>query len=71
LEAEQALERVITHQTDLSARLAGIEEERRSVLEEARKQAQTELEGVQEEIAVLRRKLAVAGQPLEALHDAE
>ena len=71
LEAEQALERAKAHQSDLSARLAGIEEERRSILGEARKQAQTELEGIQEEIAVLRRKLAVAGQPLEALQDAE
>jgi len=71
LEAEQALERAKVHQTDLSARLEGIEEERRSILGEARKQAQTELEGVQEEIAILRRKLAVAGQPLEALQDAE
>lgn len=65
--AEQARNEAKGLKADLEDRLAGIEEERVSILEEARQMALARLEALQEEIAALRRKLAAAAQPLEAL----
>ena len=68
-EAEQARHEASALEADLENRLGGIEEERRTILEEARQKAEAELETTQEAIASLRRKLATAAQPLEALED--
>jgi len=68
-EAEQARHEASSLETDLENRMGGIEEERRAILEEARLKAEAELETTQEAIAALRRKLATAAQPLEALED--
>lgn len=52
---------------ELIQRLEGIEDERREILEKARREAQQQVESLQEEIRSLRKSLARARQPLEAL----
>jgi DNA mismatch repair protein MutS2 len=70
-EAELARRHAQDLKTELDDRLAGIEEERRGILEEARLKAEASVEGLQEEVNRLRRRLAVAAQPLEALEDVQ
>jgi DNA mismatch repair protein MutS2 len=59
--------RVKEAEIDLLKRLDRIEDERREILENAREEAQQELESLHDEIRGLRRRLAVAGQPLEGI----
>jgi DNA mismatch repair protein MutS2 len=66
-EAQQARDGAREVESSLEERLAGIEEERRAILEEARQKSQATVESLEQEVAALRRKLAVAAQPLEAL----
>jgi DNA mismatch repair protein MutS2 len=70
-ETEQARERARRLEVDLDGRLAGVEDERRAVLEEARRKAEATVESLQREVAALRRKLAAAAQPLEVLEDVQ
>lgn len=64
LEAEE-----IRH--ELAARLEKIEDERRETLEAARREAENQVDLLQAEIREIRRSLARARQPLEALKEAE
>jgi DNA mismatch repair protein MutS2 len=66
-EAEEVREEVGAMEAELRERLRAIEEERRQVLEQARREAGEETEAVRQELITLRRRLARAGQPLEAL----
>jgi len=66
-EAEQAHQTAADLRAELSRRLEGIEDERRSLLERARAEAAAEVEDVRLDLARLRRTLASAGQPLEAV----
>jgi DNA mismatch repair protein MutS2 len=66
-EAEEAREEARALEAELGERLRAIEEERRQVLERARREAGEETEAVRQELTTLRRRLARAGQPLEAL----
>jgi DNA mismatch repair protein MutS2 len=52
---------------DLTARLEKIEDERRDILEKSRQQAEAQAAELQDEIETLRKQLARARQPLEAL----
>jgi DNA mismatch repair protein MutS2 len=70
-EVEQARERANETKEQLEHQLNEIEEERRRVLAEAREEGEAELEILREEIATLRRHLAVARQPLDVLKEAE
>lgn len=70
-EAEQARGRAAALELELRARLDAIEHERRETLERARAQAADETEAVREELKGLRRRLAAAAQPLEALQAVE
>ncbi len=54
-------------ETELIKRLEKIEDERRGVIEEARRAAREEVERINDQLRSLKRKLALAGQPLEAL----
>jgi DNA mismatch repair protein MutS2 len=58
--AENARRDAEETERDLAARLEGIENERRAVLEQARAQAQRELDGLRDELSELKRKLARA-----------
>jgi DNA mismatch repair protein MutS2 len=66
-QAEEARKRAYAKGRELDQRLEGIEDERLHILRDARAEAQAELEQLQDEIAGLRRRLAIAGQPLDAL----
>jgi DNA mismatch repair protein MutS2 len=66
-QAEEARKRARAKDLELDQRLERIEDERLQILAEARAEAKAEVERLQEQIAQLRRRLAVAGQPLEAL----
>jgi DNA mismatch repair protein MutS2 len=70
-EAEAARVSAADLQADLTRRLEGIEDERRSVLERARLEAAAELDALRQDLARLRRRLAAAGQPLEAVRAIE
>ncbi len=69
--AEEARRESEALEARLEARLEKIEEERRRVLESARAEAGKEVEGVRAEVAELKKKLARAALPLEALKEAE
>ena len=56
---------------DLADRLEQIEDERLALLEETRQKAEGELDRLREELEALRRKLAQARQPLEAVDEVE
>ena len=62
--AQQAAEKL---KVDLSTRLEKIEDERRRILEQARQKSEAEMGALQGEMESLRRQLARARQPLEAL----
>jgi DNA mismatch repair protein MutS2 len=66
-EAEETGEQVREQQRELAARLEGLEEERRQLLQAARDQMQAEVQSLREEVEGLRRRLAVAAQPLQAV----
>jgi DNA mismatch repair protein MutS2 len=70
-EAEEARERTQAMEADLARRLEAIDDERLELLQQARSEAGTEVETVQEELRELRRRLAAAAQPLEALEAIE
>jgi len=70
-EAEEARERTQTMEADLARRLETIDEERLELLQQARSEAGEEVETVHEELRKLRRRLATAAQPLEALKPIE
>jgi len=70
-EAEELRESAASLQAELARRLERIEDERRSLLEEARHEAAAEVEAVGQDLARLRRSLAAAGQPLEAIRELE
>lgn len=65
--AEEAQRSAQALQADLAARLESIEDERLSILEQGRKQAQAELDGLRDELGQLRAQLARARQPLQEL----
>jgi DNA mismatch repair protein MutS2 len=56
---------------DLRERLAGIEQERREVLEQAREETAAELEAVRAEARALRRRLQAVAAPLGAVDEVE
>ena len=66
-QAEIALREVEVLRTQLAKRLEMIEEERLSVLENARDEAEQQLQELQTDINQLRRELARAHQPLQAI----
>ncbi|MBI3158656.1 MAG: endonuclease MutS2 [Chloroflexi bacterium] len=68
--AEQARKEAETLRAELNERLEALEDERLSVLDEARQAAAAEAERLNEEVAAIRRDLARARQPLEALEQA-
>ncbi|MFN2148817.1 MAG: endonuclease MutS2 [Anaerolineales bacterium] len=70
-QAEEARKRAHAKGLELDQRLERIEDERMQILSDARSEARGEIETLQEEIAGLRRRLAIAGQPLDALEPLE
>jgi DNA mismatch repair protein MutS2 len=70
-EAEQARQEVEQLRSELVARLDQLEDERRQVLEQARLEAKAKVEELEKELAALRRALAKARQPLDALETVE
>ena len=71
IEAEEEREKGKQLHVELRRRVDGIEAERQGLLQQARQEAQEELNQVREEIALMRRQLEVAGQPLEELGSIE
>ena len=69
--AEAAAARPKSMQAELAERLEQIEDERRDLLEKARLQAEAELQETQEELRSVRRLLARARQPIEAIQPLE
>ncbi len=69
--AEQAREQVQALEAELARRLETIDDERVDLLERARLEAEAEVEAVREQLHDLRRRLASAEQPLEALEAIE
>jgi DNA mismatch repair protein MutS2 len=70
-EAEQTRQDVDQLRSDLAARLDQLEDERREVLDQARLEAKAKVEELERELAALRRGLAKARQPLDALETVE
>jgi len=70
-EAEESRKELGAMQAALEGRLEAIEEERRQILSGAREQVEGELEDLRQELRELRRRLAAAAQPLDALRDVE
>jgi DNA mismatch repair protein MutS2 len=66
-QAGRTQERLKEAEVALLKRLDQIEDERRSILEIARSEAQQEVAQIREELQALKRRLALAGQPLEAV----
>ena len=66
-EAEATRDRLSTQQTQLTARLDRLEEERMALLAKARAEADEELRDLRAELEEVRRSLARARQPLEAI----
>ncbi|NIS78988.1 MAG: endonuclease MutS2 [Anaerolineales bacterium] len=71
VESEAARMRAQSHEVELSRRLEEIEDERRALLEAARREAEQELETFRRELRVLRKKLNAARLPLEELKTLE
>jgi DNA mismatch repair protein MutS2 len=69
--AEQARDQAEKLRLELSERLEQIEDERREVLEKARSEAGAEVQSLQDDLRELRRLLARARQPLDALQIVE
>lgn len=66
-QAENALRHVEKQSADLAARLDKIEDERREILEKTRRKSEDEISKLADELESLRRQLARARQPLDAL----
>jgi DNA mismatch repair protein MutS2 len=66
-ETEKIQKRLKDAEVELLKRLDQIEDERRGLIEKARDEARQEVEEVHSELLGLRRRLAIAGQPLEAI----
>jgi DNA mismatch repair protein MutS2 len=66
-EAEEARKKAQAIQEELDARLEGVEDERREILEQARQEAQINLTEIRADIEDLSKRLKRAGQPLEVL----
>jgi DNA mismatch repair protein MutS2 len=66
-EAEQARQENEKMRQDLARRLAGVEDERRQILENARVETETESYALEREVEEIRKALLRARQPLEAL----
>ncbi len=64
-EVEKARAEVEKIKADLNVRLAAIEDERRDILEAARQEAEDRLAELDGEVRSLRRRLTIAGEPLE------
>ncbi|MGB2895401.1 MAG: endonuclease MutS2 [Anaerolineales bacterium] len=71
IEAEEEQEKGKQLQVELRRRINEIETERQELRQQAREEALEELDAVREEIALLRRRLEVAGQSLEELDTVE
>ncbi len=69
--ADKAQRETEMHRTELIARLEKIDDERRAVLEAAHREAEKEVAELKAELEELRRTLARARQPLEALKGVE
>jgi DNA mismatch repair protein MutS2 len=70
-EVEESRDQLAASQAALDRRLEAIESERRQILAEAREKVESELEALRQELRELRRRLAAAAQPLDALRDVE
>jgi DNA mismatch repair protein MutS2 len=70
-EAEQARQDIDRLRAELVERLDQIEDERREILDMARKEAKAQVQELGEELAGLRRALALARQPLDAIEIVE
>lgn len=71
LEAERIHQEVERLRTELIERLEQIEDERREILDIARQEASNQVQGLEAELAELRRALVRARQPLEVLKTVE
>jgi len=71
IEAEEARAEIDDLKAQLERRLNEIDKERRLVLAEAREEGEAGLENLRDEINILRRRLAVARQPLDVLKETE
>lgn len=71
LTAENARNQAEKLRLELAERLEKIEDERLQVLEKARLEAEAQIQALQDELRELRRQLARARQPLEALRSVE
>jgi DNA mismatch repair protein MutS2 len=69
--AENARHEAETLRAELTKRLEKIEDERLLVLEKARREAEEQVEAVQDELREVRRQLARTRQPLEVIEEAE
>jgi len=69
--AEQMRQEIEDMRTDLANRLEQIEDERLAILEDARVEAVAKVQELEEELGVLRKALARARQPLDALEVVE
>ncbi len=69
--AEKARKRARDKEKELDLKLEKIEDQRLEILEKARKKAEDNAEALQEEIRLLRKELARARQPLDALKAVE
>jgi DNA mismatch repair protein MutS2 len=70
-EAKEVHENVEELKSQLEHRLSEIDEERRMILAEAREEGKVELEDLRDEISILRKRLSIARQPLEALKETD
>jgi DNA mismatch repair protein MutS2 len=70
-DAERIRQEIEDQRIYLARRLEQIEDERLVILEEARKEAEMKVEGLEKEMVALRRALVNARQPLEALEAVE
>jgi DNA mismatch repair protein MutS2 len=66
-QAEDDQRKVEKTKAELAARMEKIEDERRDILEKARQKSEAEIADLQDDLESLRRQLARARQPLEAL----
>lgn len=66
-ETQEIQESAKQAEVELLKRLDQIEDERREVIEQARQEARQEVEQIHEQLSSLKRRLSVAGQPLEGL----
>jgi DNA mismatch repair protein MutS2 len=69
--AEQMRQEIEDMRTDLANRLEQIEDERLAILEDARVEAEAKVQELEEDLGVLRKALARARQPLDALEVVE